>query len=156
MRHSDQVFRVRTSSTCECDGQFTQAKNFSPRGSEVAHRPLRALAPSSLSLSSAGPKRSWTTACSRSETRFHGQVAGFIDPANSPESSTRTRRHQPVGGSGAATRLELASRPWLNANTSAKFVVKINMCRIVCRLKKCRKFIIGWYPTNARANQPPN
>ena len=26
LRHSDQVLRVRASSTCECDGQFTQEK----------------------------------------------------------------------------------------------------------------------------------
>jgi len=34
LRHSGQVLRVRTSSTCECDGRFTQEKNLFSRGAE--------------------------------------------------------------------------------------------------------------------------
>ena len=156
LRHSDQVLRVRTSSTCECDGQFTQEKNLSPRGAELAHHPLWHLAPPSLPLSSAGPKRWWASANSRSQESLHRQAVHFLNPARPSASSAKRRHHQPVGGSRAETVLESASRSWLNARASAKFVAKINMCMIVYRRKKCRRFTTGWFPMSPRANNPPS
>jgi hypothetical protein len=40
LRHSDQVLRVRTSSTCECDGQFTQEKSLLQRDFGLADHSL--------------------------------------------------------------------------------------------------------------------
>ena len=156
LRHSDQVFRVRTSSTCECDGQFTQAKNLSSGGFKLAHRPLWPLATSSLPLSSAGPEHSWASGCSRSQESLYRQAVRFLDPTGPPASSARRWRHQPVGGNGAEALLETAARSWLNAKVSAKFVAKINMCMIVCRRKRCRRYITGWSPTSPRANNLPS
>src|SRR2546426_2522804 len=102
LRHSDQVLRVRTSSTCECDGQFTQEKNLSSRGAELAHRPLWPLAPSSVPLSSAGPDRSRAGACSRSQDSLYRQAVRWLDPAGPPASSAKRGHHQPVGGSSSA------------------------------------------------------
>lgn len=156
VRHSDQVLRVRTCSTCECDGQFTQAKDLSSKGFKPAHRPLWHLATSSLPLSSAGSNHSWLPACSRSQRGLYGQAACFLDPTSSPAISARTWRHQPVGGSGFAALLEAASRPWLNVSASARSVVKINISMIVCRRKKCRRCTTGWCLTNPRTTPPPN
>src|SRR6266404_9880260 len=127
LRHSDQVFRARTSSTCECDGQFTQAKNLSFGGFKLAHRSLWPLATSSLPLPSTGPERSWTSGGSRSQAGLYRQVVHFLDPTNPPASSAGGRSHQPVGRIGAEALLEIASRSWLSAKTSAKFVAKISM-----------------------------
>ena len=156
LRHSDQVFRVRTSSTCECDGQFTQAKSLCFGGSKLAHRSLWPLAASSLPLPSAGPERSWASGGSKSQEGFYRQVIHFLDPTSPPASSARGWSDQPVGRIGAEALLEIASRPWLSAKASAKFVAKINMCMIVCRRKKCRRFITGWSPRSPRANRPPD
>jgi len=156
LRHSDQVYRVRTSSTCECDGQFTQAKSLSFGGFKLPHCQVWPLTTSSLSLSSAGPERAWTSNDSRSQAGLYCQIAHFFDPASPPAGSTRRRSHQPVGGIGAEALLETASRSWLSTKASAKFVAKINMCMIVCRRKKCRRFITGWSPTSLKANRPPN
>ena len=156
LRHSDQVFRVRTSSTCECDGQFTKAKSLFPGGFRLAHHPLWPLATSSLPLSSAGSERSWASGCSRSQEGLYRQVVRFLDPTSPPASSARRWRHQPVGGKSAQALLETASRSWLNAKASAKFVAKINMCMIVCRRKKCRRFITGWSPRSPRTSTPPS
>ena len=156
LRHSGQVFRVRANSTCECDSQFTEAKSLARRGGELAHRSIRHLAPSSLPLSSAGPKRSWASANSRSQESLHRQAVDFFNPASPPASSAKRRHHQPVGGSSAEAVLESASRSWLNAKASARFVAKIITCMIVCRRKKCRRFTTGWFPMSPRANHPPS
>src|SRR5664279_664931 len=154
LRHSDQVLRVRASSTCECDSQFTQEENLSTRGLKLAHHVLWHLPAPSLPLSSGGSNHSWTPACSRSQRGLYRQAARFPDPPSPPAGSARTRRHQPAGGSGSAARLGPASRTWLSASASVKFVAKINTCMIVCRLKRYRRFITGWCPTNPRANPP--
>jgi hypothetical protein len=156
LRHSDQVFRVRTSSTCECDGQFTPAKSLSFGGFKLAHRPLWPLATSGLPLSSASPECSGTSGGSRSQAGLYRQAVHFFDPTSPPASPARRWGHQPVGGIGAEALLEIASRSWLSAKTSARFVAKTNMCMIVCRRKKCRRFITGWSPMGPRANRPPN
>ena len=154
IRRSEQVLRVRTSSTCECNGQFAQAENL-PRGFELAHRQLWPLAPSSLPLSSTSPKRWWTATDSRSEECFYCQVAGFVDLPSPPASSARRPGHQPVGGRGTARLAQLASRPWLSASASTESVAKINMCMIVSRRKRYRKFITGWCAMSRSANTPP-
>lgn len=155
-RHSDQVLRVRTSSTCECDGQFTQAKSLSFGGFKLAQCSAWPLATSSLSLSSAGTECTGTPSGSRSQEGLYRQVVHFLDPTSPPASSARRWCHQPVGRIGAEALLETASRSWLSARASAKFVAKINMCMIVCRRKKCRRFITGWSPRSPRAKRPPN
>ncbi len=155
LRHSDQIVRVRTSSTCECDDTFTQKNFLSPRGFEPAHRSLSRLAPSSLPLSAAGAKRSRASASSGSQAGLHCQVVHLLNRTNPPASSARRWHHQPVGGSSAEVLLESASRSWLNAKASAKFVAKINMCMIVCRRKKSRRSTTGWFPMSPRANNPP-
>lgn len=156
LRHSEQVLRVRTGSTCECDGQFTQAQNLCPGGLELACRPLWHLASSSLPLPAAGPNRRCAAAGSRGQGRLYREIARFLDPTSSAAGSARTRGHQPVGGSVLATLLEPASRPWLNARTSAKSVAKINTCMIVSHLKNYRRFITGWCPMKRRTNPPPS
>src|SRR6266571_435207 len=153
LRHSGQVFRVRANSTCECDGQFTEAKSLSARGGELAPRSLRHLAPSSLPLSSAGQKCWCAFAHSGTQESLHRQAVHFLNPPSPSASSAKRRHHQPVGGSSAEALLESASRSWLNAEASAKFVAKINMCMIVCRREKCRRFITGWFPMSPRANK---
>src|SRR5204862_7457600 len=156
LRHSDQIVRVRTSSTCEYDDEFTQEKILCPRGFELAHGSLSYLATSSLSLPSAGPKRSGAFDGSRSQAGLYRQAVCFLDPTSPPASSARRWHHQPEGGSGSAPLLNPAPRPWLKARVTAKFVVKSNMSMIVCRRKRCRRFITGWSPTSLRASHRPN
>ena len=144
LRHSDQVFRVRTSSTCECDGQFTQAKSLPPRGLELAHIPLWHFATSSLPLLPAGQDCSWASASSGGQAGLHRQAIRFADPKSPPAISARRRYYQSVGRGSVAALLESASRSWLNARASAASVAKTTMCMIVCRRKKCRGFTTGW------------
>src|SRR5215831_16195912 len=144
LRHSDQVFRVRASSTCECDGPFTQAKGFAPTGLEVADHSLWPLAPTSLPLSAPGANGSRSGARARNQSGLHSQIIYFADWTGASAISARRLSHQPVGGGGFATRLEVATRSWLSARASAKFIAKINMCMIVSHQKKCCRFIIGW------------
>ena len=144
LRHSDQILRVRTSSTCECDGQFTQAKSLPPRGLELAHRPLWLFATSSLPLLPAGQDCSWASAGSGGQAGLHCQAIRFVDPKSPPAISARRRYHQSLGRSGSAALLEPASRSWLNARASAASVAKTNRWMIVCRRKKCRRFTTGW------------
>ncbi len=154
LRHSDQVIRVRTCTTCECDGQFTSAKGLTPKGPELAHRPIRPLAASSLSIPLPSPTSSRTFAGSGSEGSVYGQVAGFLDSTSSPAGSAGRWHHQPMGGGSVATVPRAASRPWLSAKPSAVSVVKANMCMIVCRRKSCRRFIIGWCPISVVRKAP--
>jgi hypothetical protein len=156
LRHKDQIIRVRTSPTCECDGQFTQEKNLCPKGFRFARSPLRHFTTSSLPLLSASPRGRWPGTGSRGQGCFYCEVARVLDWKGPPASSTRTGWHQPVGGRGFETILEPQSRPWLSAKPNTKSVVKINISMIVCRLKKCRRFITGWCPTNLRENHRPN
>ena len=54
--HSDQIFRGRTSPTCECHGQFTQEKDLPVQGFSPAHRALRPFSAASLPLPATGPE----------------------------------------------------------------------------------------------------
>ena len=148
LRHSDQVLRVRTSSTCECDGPFTQRKCLSPRGLELACHSLWHLTASGLPLFTPGSNGPWPIARARSQSCLHSQVACFGDSTRAPTRTARRLEHQPVGGGGSAALLELAQRPWLSARASAKFVAKINMCMTVSRQRNYCRFIIGWCPSN--------
>jgi hypothetical protein len=156
LRHKEQIVRVRTSPTCECDGQFTPPENLSLRGFRFAHCAIRHLAPPSVPLFSASPRGCRTGAGSRGQGCFYGEVTPLLDSPSPPASRGRTGRHQPVGGRSLEAVLALRSRPWTNVNLNAKFVVKINITMIVCHLKSCRRFIIGWCPTNPVESQPPN
>jgi hypothetical protein len=60
-----------------------------------------------------------------------------------------------MGGGSTTTVPQAASRPWLSANPSAVSVVKTNMFMIVCRRKRCCRFIIGWCPISA-IRKPPS
>lgn len=154
LRHIDQVLRVRTSSTCECDGQFTQAKSLPPRGLELARRPLWHFATASVPLLAAGQDYSWACAGSGGQAGLHRQAIRFADPKSSPAISARRRYHQSVGRSGSAALREPASRLWLNARASAASVANTNMCMIVCRWKKCRRFTAGWCQTTKLGTSP--
>ena len=154
LRHSDQVLRVRTSSTCECDGQFTQAKSLPPRGLEVAHGPLWHFATSSLPLLPPGQDCAWAAAGSGGQAGLHRQAIRFADPKGPPAVTVRRRYHQSVGRSGSAALLEPTSRSWLNARASAASVANTNMCMIVCRWKKCRRFTTGWCRTTKLGANP--
>ena len=147
LRHSDQVLRVRTSSTCEYDGEFNQEKSLPPRGLELAHRPLWRFATSSLPLLPAGQDCSWAPAGSGGQAGLHRQAIRFADPKSPPAIPARRRYHQSVGRSGSVAFPEPASRSWLNARASAVSVAKTNMCMIVCRRKRCRRFTTGWCRT---------
>jgi hypothetical protein len=59
-----------------------------------------------------------------------------------------------VGRSGSAALLEPASRSWLNARASAASVAKTNICMIVCRRNKCRRFTTGWCQTIKLGTSP--
>ncbi len=155
LRHSDQVIRVRTSSTCECDGEFTQAKGLRSRGSEVARRSLRHFAASSVPLPSAGPSRSGAVDASRGQEGVYCEAIGLADPKSSPASSTGRRHHQPMGGSCAGALLEPASRPGLSPSASVQSVAKINMCMIVSPRKRSRRCIAGWCTKSLRASPLP-
>lgn len=154
LRHIDQVLRVRTSSTCECDGQFTPAKSLPPRGLELAYRPLWHFATPSLPLLPAGQDCSGASAGSRGQAGLHRQAIRFADPKSPPAISARRRYYQSVGRSGSAALLEPASRSWLNARASAASVANTNMCMIVCRRKKCRRFTTGWCQTTKLGTSP--
>ena len=156
LRHIDQVLRVRTSSTCECDGQFTQERSFPSGDFRLAEHSLWRLPAPGLPLCSPGSEQSWTGANSRTQKRFYRQALSLFDPTSPPAGTTTREHHQSVGGSSVTALVETSARPWLSASDSANFVAKINMSMIVCRLEKCRKFITGWFPRSPRANRPPN
>ena len=155
LRHSDQVIRVRTSSTCECDGQFTQAKGLRSRGPELAHRTVWHFTTASLPLRSAGPNCPRAFDSSRSQKGLYRKDIHFVDPKSPPTSSAGRRHDQPMGGRCAAALLEPASRSWLSARASAESVAKTNMCMIVSHRKRCRRFITGWCALSPRANTLP-
>ena len=154
--HSDQVLRVRTSSTCECDGQFTQEKSLLQRDFRLADHSLWHLPAPSLPLCSSGSKHSWPRGSSRTQERFYCQAVGLLDPASPSACATTGQPRQSVGGSRVAALIETSARPWLSASDSARFVAKITMCMIVCRLKRCRAFIIGWCLMKLNANRRPS
>ena len=150
--HSDQIVRVRASSTCECDGSFTQ-QGLSSRGRELARRPLPHFAAPGVPLPSASPYGSEAPGDSRSQECFHGKNINIVNPPSPAASASRRRHYQPVGGSGSAALLERASRSWLSASLNAKSAAKTNTCMIVCRRKKCRRFITGWCQTSLRRSK---
>ena len=120
LRHIDQVIRVRTSSTRECDGQFTQAKGLRSRGPELAHRTVWHFTTASLPLLSAGPNCPRAFDSSRSQKGLYRKDIHFVDPKSTPASPAGRRHDQPMGGRCAAALLESASRSWLSARASAK------------------------------------
>lgn len=150
--HSDQIVRVRASSTCECDGPFTQ-QGLTSRGRELAHRPLQHFAAPSVPLPLAGPNGSEAPGDSRNQKCFHGKNISIVNPSGPAAGAARRRHHQPMGGSGSAAFLERASGSWLSASLNAKSAAKTTTCRIVCRRKKCRRFITGWCRTSLRRSK---
>jgi len=156
LRHKDEVIGVRTSPTCECDGQFTQPENLSFRGFRFAHHSLRHLASPSLPLFSASPSGSRPGAGSRGQGCVYGEVARVLDSTSSSASSARRGWHQPVGRRSIEALLEPHSKPWLNATPSIDSVVKINISMIVCRPKRCRRYTTGWCLMNPSENPRPN
>lgn len=144
LRQSDQVIRLRKSSTCECDGQVAQTKDLSARGLKPTRRRLRHLPASSLSLLATGPSRAPADDGAGSKNRFYSQTFLFAGPTSPPPGPARRRHYQRLGGRGSAAVFAPAPKPWLNGKTSAKSVAKINLCMTACPRKKCRRSITGW------------
>lgn len=158
LRHSDEVIRVRTGSTCECHSQFTQEKGLAIRGFELAHRPLSHLPAPSVPLPPAGSNHPVTSACPRKEGGLYGQAFHSFNQASPTAGATAAFHHQPVGGPGLAPASQTTRGTWLNGEASQNSVVTINMCLIVWRLKKSLKFTTGWCRRwkQVRTKSPPN
>ena len=146
LRHSDQIIRVRTSSTRECNGQFAQDENLSPSGFAAGRRPLRNLQASSIPLSSGGTNDPGASGSSGSENRFYSEAPALLDPASSPAGRTEASYDQPLGGTSFAALFKLRAKSWVTPEPNAKSVVKTNMSMIVLRPKRCLKSITGSCP----------
>ena len=148
---SDQIFRGRTSPTCECHGQFTQEENLPVQGFSPAHRALRPFSAASLSLPSAGPENHGAAPGSRSQGRVYGQAGARAHRRSSPPGPTAALFHQPLGGPVFTAVSQPTQRPWLNGeaseNSDAKFIILL----IVTCPRKWLKFFDGWSPSRIQA-----
>src|SRR5467141_3880882 len=121
--HSDEIFRGRTSPTCECHGQFTQEENLTVQGFSPAHRALRPLSAASLSLPATGPESRFAASSSRSQGRVYRQAGARAHRRSSPPGPTATLFHQPLGGPIITAVSQPTQRPWLNGEASENSVV---------------------------------
>ena len=151
--HSDQIFRGRTSPTCECHGQFTQEKDLPVQGFSPAHRALRPFSAASLPLPATGPESCFAAPSSRSQGRVYRQAGARAHRRSSSPGSTATLFDQPLGGPVFTAVSQPTQRPWLNGeaseNSDAKFIILL----IVTCPRKWLKFFDGWSRSRSKASR---
>src|SRR5262245_8061056 len=128
---SDEIFRGRTNSTCECHGQFTQEEDLSFQGFGAARSALRSFSAASLPLPATGSEGPFTAAGSGNQGRVHGQAGARAHRRSSSAGPTATLFHQSVGGAIFTAVSQPAQRPWLNGEANENSVVKFIIMRIV-------------------------